>query len=1102
VFVFVLFQLLNIHNHAKAQATSPPKSILNVMPPSPNAASLGKYGEIPVSNYTGIPNINIPIYEIKIGDLTLPISLNYHAGGVKVEEIASWVGLGWSLNAGGMIGRSVRGIPDEVAQWYPMVGEYNPSNTIESIMNSSDNTRKDQLLLNVEKGDTDGEGDLYYFNFSKYSGKFFFDQAGNPHTMPQQKLKVERVNAWKVTGEDGNVYTFNKEETTSTSTCSSDNNVISAWYLTSIKSSDGQREIIFTYEPIIYTYTTLGVETKYLSLNSTDCGLKNSNCITTNNYRTFRLSRIDFTGGYIKFNASNTRCDLVDDKSLDQIEIYSQTKLIKRFNLDYKYFGDNSDGVNRFTEDRKRLVLTSVREENVSTTSSGVQVVTQKPPYTFHYNETMALPPRLSYAQDHWGYFNGKTNNPGLIPTYTYVSFSGVVMRAWGADRSVNTNTSQAGILTKIVYPTQGETEFKYENNTTNDFRADPQVEEKNINLIAVKSAAMPNPYLSYEKLVVPLGGAVVKYSVTGLDCVQQPPTNECDFWDCKIELMKEGQVEPYRWISKSWDGFEESLPEGTYQLRAKVESGCYVANLRDFAVTITALIPVVAPDGIKPVGGLRIAQIKDIPNDGGLPITKTYKYHLENDISKSSGTVINFPLYEYSLGATKVDRDEFNAPLKSTTCSYRVRQSYSSYPLATSKGSYVGYSHVIVDLGETGESRYTYTTAQDSPQTSYPYAPTTSYEWRRGNLESEKLFKRQNNQLIKVREVYNEYGNFNERRVIGVKTGRIEVFIDAATQLYAAIPPTYNTYITLAEFYSLSLTRERIYNQDDASKYIENITTYEYNPAHLQLAQTTQFTKTNQDASLEEKKTAIFKYPFDYIFNGTPIGRPALGIKHLQDKHIASAVIEKYVIEQKKNPISNSLQQQVVSGNITTYYPDKPYPETDLALETINPILLTSFANGSSIKDNGFDRHNAYKTKITYDKYDNWGNLLQYHKEDDLPTTYLWGYNNTYPVAEIKNASYNDVKIALSIQPSNEVSLGLGALNQSQLTALKTNLPLAMITTLTYDPLIGMTSSTDPSGIITYYEYDDLGRLKLIKDHDQNIVKEYVYHYKSLTPP
>ncbi len=76
---------------------------------SPTAASLGKYADIPVNSHTGIPDITIPIYTITEGALKLPISLRYFAGGHKVEEAASWVGAGWSLDAGGVITRTVRG---------------------------------------------------------------------------------------------------------------------------------------------------------------------------------------------------------------------------------------------------------------------------------------------------------------------------------------------------------------------------------------------------------------------------------------------------------------------------------------------------------------------------------------------------------------------------------------------------------------------------------------------------------------------------------------------------------------------------------------------------------------------------------------------------------------------------------------------------------------------------------------------------------------------------------------------------------------------------------------------------------------------------------
>jgi hypothetical protein len=80
--------------------------------PPPEAYSFTKYGEYPVSHYSGVPNIDIPVYTIKDGSATLPITLNYHASGIMVSQQATWVGLGWNLNAGGVITRNVVGLYD------------------------------------------------------------------------------------------------------------------------------------------------------------------------------------------------------------------------------------------------------------------------------------------------------------------------------------------------------------------------------------------------------------------------------------------------------------------------------------------------------------------------------------------------------------------------------------------------------------------------------------------------------------------------------------------------------------------------------------------------------------------------------------------------------------------------------------------------------------------------------------------------------------------------------------------------------------------------------------------------------------------------------
>src|SRR5258708_26366598 len=87
-----------------------PSQVPDLVPPSPDAASLGKYASIPVGLHTGIPEISIPIYVIKSKKLTLPITLSYHAGGNRVRSIAEWTGLGSSLNSGRGIYMRVHGL--------------------------------------------------------------------------------------------------------------------------------------------------------------------------------------------------------------------------------------------------------------------------------------------------------------------------------------------------------------------------------------------------------------------------------------------------------------------------------------------------------------------------------------------------------------------------------------------------------------------------------------------------------------------------------------------------------------------------------------------------------------------------------------------------------------------------------------------------------------------------------------------------------------------------------------------------------------------------------------------------------------------------------
>ena len=89
----------------------------NTLPPSPEPASATKYADIPFSHGLGMAELSIPIYTLQGRELTIPISLDYRSGGIKVDEVAGVAGLGWTLNAGGCISREVMYMPDEYNNW-------------------------------------------------------------------------------------------------------------------------------------------------------------------------------------------------------------------------------------------------------------------------------------------------------------------------------------------------------------------------------------------------------------------------------------------------------------------------------------------------------------------------------------------------------------------------------------------------------------------------------------------------------------------------------------------------------------------------------------------------------------------------------------------------------------------------------------------------------------------------------------------------------------------------------------------------------------------------------------------------------------------------
>lgn len=215
IFLFMLILCLEIKISAQQPNEYKP-AMSSVIPPSPNAASLGQYGNVPISYYNGTTNINIPLHDIELAGQKLPISIGYNSSGIKVTQEASWVGLSWALNAGGCITRECFGGDDFKES--TSFGYYWDNNlTLDLLTNpqyTPIGTWRPEILWLLN---TDPQPDIFHFNFGQYSGSMFFEK-GNPVPLIRnckeylKPLYNPEHKYWQIKDGNGYIYYFGRSE--------------------------------------------------------------------------------------------------------------------------------------------------------------------------------------------------------------------------------------------------------------------------------------------------------------------------------------------------------------------------------------------------------------------------------------------------------------------------------------------------------------------------------------------------------------------------------------------------------------------------------------------------------------------------------------------------------------------------------------------------------------------------------------------------------------------------------------------------------------------------------------------------------------------------
>lgn len=1018
--------------------------ISNPAPASPDAASLGKYGSIPVSLYTGVPNISIPLYTIKSGDLSMPISLSYHSAGNKVEEMASSVGLGWSLNAGGVITRTIRGKADEelngfltqssATQINSMIGHW-------TTLSSTQQAQLDYYLNATGDGTLDSEPDIYNFNFCGYSGQFVMSPSGQISTLPLQNItfnfyvfggQTTYIQSFTAKTPDGVTYYFGTDNAIEFSNPSGSNvrHAIS-WYLYKIVSPS-MHEIDLTYTPESYDFSTSAQQTLYYFTNATGGTGDGSNTPTnvpvdnttpsvTTNFTSVKLNKISFENGSLQIFANNFRYDINSynkpngAKTVDTIAITSGS-----FSKLYKFYYLNTTN--------KRLRLDSLIGQLDPIGSTGNF---RKEKYGFSYLGD-AWTPNVStlYAQDWWGYYNGKTNSV-LVPAATLGDGTGAT-KLPGANRTPDESSTLAGMLKSITYPTGGSTTFTFEANTesnknlggtSNRYPKTHYMYGLSNDPVSSYYNSIGNyidkPAIGFWLMNVDNSAMAVSVSAYGLG-LASPPTSPPGPVQDKIQATICDSVNNFTHVIYTFKspGSVINLTPGFYVIRVNdnTDQGNPNNGPNYVKYQVSVTYDGYTPDEIQAMknnyiaGGVRIREIDDYDGANAKPVNiKTYQY-FQPGTTYSSGWLTFQPVYSYGLDIESQEMGTLG-PIGAWIDSYFTRTSTSNYPLTTTKGSVVGYSHVEEFLGangENGKNEYFYTNAQTYPDVGgdgvFPFAPSEDYDAYRGLLLKQTTWKNTGSgTFAKVSEKANGYSfiKFNISN-FGIKVGfNPKPYSYSAYSSYFTNPMAVElgraletTYYVNTGYNYVSTDTTRVYDQNDQSKYLQTINNYQIDTT------TYQITQIQSRNSKNENIIRTVTYPYQY----NPFG--STGIAHLMAAGITSYPIEE--VTQKSDPDGSNLR--TIKAVYSTYKLNGPYRDSVYEMRSVAGVPNFRMSTTGPI-----DSH--YQPVVSFNKYDSYGNILQENKIGDAVHTYIWGYNNlnapynyTYPIAEVVNADSANV--------------------------------------------------------------------------------------------
>ncbi|WP_281228759.1 RHS repeat domain-containing protein [Flavobacterium aquiphilum] len=955
-----------------------------IIRPTPEAANLTRYADVPVSLYTGKPQIDFPLYTLKCGSLELPISLSYYASGIKVEDYPTWAGIGWALNAGGVITKISKDNGTHLSYDLPVSGTFN---------------EKTNALLTFA-GPHAVTDVIYNFNFLQYSGTFQMGKNG-PVFRKHTNLKIEIVDIASITMTDDNGIKYYFELKGSLYGIQTD------YYLTKIESADKFHTIYLEYilgdkygkPPHNSVFYTIYPGVSYVKASSENYEIKHSGLLLSKIY-TSNNDSVEFIKKDIAQPGSENSV-FHHRQALDYIDVYNHSHKIQSFHFKTNNIqtikpktGPYSDQFPVSNWDNKAMDYRLYLDGFDKIDAAG-QIVES---YGFdYYGRTVdgkdSLPSQYSLAQDLDGYYNGQDSNTSLVPPLneslrpdesdlwdknSYNDNFVVNVNIPGANRSPDINYMKLGTLKTIKYPTGGSANFYY-SQVDNPLNSNP--------LCGLKIDKIE--YLNSNGSLQKKKQYVYEYPV-----LSHPISSN---WHYTLKYSDYGLMTPFPTECEVNDGSN------------------YCADYNSSYSWIWAIE--LSPDPV-------YSQLDEGPMIG---------YGLVKEFEQGNGHID----YQFSTDGA------YDEEARDHYFEISRYDGFNTYTLFT--------------------------------KNAWPLGPFETNNWKMGTLLNKATYNE--NGTIK-QDIQYHYSYEILDRIPGIN-------LFGAPKISAT-----RQYLDHAIFYYLDFaylsTWERLDSVTETMDGITKETNYNYD-GHKQVSQITT-TKSNGDIL-----TTNFTHPYDY---------PSSTVySNMVARNILAPVIE-------KTETTSLNQTKLEKTNYSFWNPDSGI--NNLNMITANNVTNYIYPLSVEVKKG----QNPIETRLNYNSYDNKGNISSISKTNDVETIYIWGYDSQYPIAKIENASYSQVssQVANLQSKSNldndrnvDIINSNGTINyqgnegalRSALANLRNSLPNAMVTTYTYDPLIGVTSITDPKGYTTYYQYDNFNRLKQVIDAQGNILSENQYNYK-----